>query len=153
MADRRKTKRPTQGRRDQDGLAEVKEAVRKRRTPRTMQPGVMDPAVGTGELAEMLMKIDQDNREILERLARLEELGQSKSERVQARAENGARLIKGRQAKRAVMTLDEWESHCMKTGHSPYKMDKSIENHSRGSLSTKESPQLKRHKAKMAKKK
>ena len=34
-----------------------------------------------------------------------------------------------RQAKRAGMTLLEWEEHCRKTGHQPWLMDPNIPNH------------------------
>jgi len=53
---------------------------------------------------------------------------------------NAGRLVMGRMAARAGMSLDQWQAHCLKTGHNPLRMDRSIENFSRGSLSVKPSP-------------
>ena len=83
--------------------------------------------------------LDQANEE-LELLK--EELAEMKG--VRSRKPSAGTMIIGRQAARAGMTVDQWHDHCLKTGHNPTKMDKSIENHSRGSLSKKASPQRKK---------
>ncbi len=106
-----------------------------------------DQEMTSAEMAHVLRYLDESMQLLMDKVDRMEEtlakqaeLLEESKKKTAAKKTNGARLVMGRMAARAGMTLEEWNAHCLRTGHNPMQMDRSIENHSKGSLSATPSP-------------
>ena len=101
-------------------------AAKKKKTPRSVDMTALVEAQ-----AEQISELKQMMRDMEKRIAKnfheqIRELTKHGHADPVIRARNA---VIPRQAKRAGMTLLEWEEHCRKTGHSPWLMDRNIPNH------------------------